>query len=85
MNVKTAFRRVKLALRFIAPLTIALARSREGWTARIDGASVTLAARFIAADRLAARIDGEAGEVRGFLTRKVQEIWPDVTLIDMRR
>lgn len=25
------------------------------------------------------------GEVRGFLTRKVQEIWPDVTLVDMRR
>jgi phosphoenolpyruvate-protein phosphotransferase len=24
------------------------------------------------------------GEVRGFLTRKVQEIWPDVALIDMR-
>jgi phosphoenolpyruvate-protein phosphotransferase len=25
------------------------------------------------------------GEVRAFLTRKVQEVWPDVTLIDMRR
>jgi phosphoenolpyruvate-protein phosphotransferase len=25
------------------------------------------------------------GEVRGFLTRKVQEIWPNVALIDMRR
>jgi phosphoenolpyruvate-protein phosphotransferase len=25
------------------------------------------------------------GEVRGFLLRKVQEIWPDVALIDMRR
>lgn len=25
------------------------------------------------------------GEVRGFLTRKVKEIWPDVTLVDMRR
>ncbi|MFO0878602.1 MAG: phosphoenolpyruvate--protein phosphotransferase [Gemmataceae bacterium] len=25
------------------------------------------------------------GEVRGFLTRKVQEIWPNVSLIDMRR
>jgi phosphoenolpyruvate-protein phosphotransferase (PTS system enzyme I) len=25
------------------------------------------------------------GEVRGYLTRKVQEIWPNVTLVDMRR
>jgi phosphoenolpyruvate-protein kinase (PTS system EI component) len=25
------------------------------------------------------------GEVRGFLTRKVQEIWPNVALVDMRR
>jgi phosphoenolpyruvate-protein kinase (PTS system EI component) len=25
------------------------------------------------------------GEIRGYLTRKVQEIWPDVTLLDMRR
>lgn len=25
------------------------------------------------------------GEVRGFLTRKVQEIWPNVSLLDMRR
>jgi signal transduction protein with GAF and PtsI domain len=25
------------------------------------------------------------GEVRGFLTRKVQAIWPNVALIDMRR
>ncbi len=25
------------------------------------------------------------GEIRGFLTRKVQEIWPNVTLVDMRR
>ena len=46
------------------PLTIALARSKEGWTARVDATSVTLAAHFIAADRLAARIDGEACEVR---------------------
>jgi 3-methylcrotonyl-CoA carboxylase alpha subunit len=46
------------------PLTIALARSGEGWTARIDAALVTLVAHFIAGDRLAARIDGEACEVR---------------------
>src|SRR3954452_9918145 len=25
------------------------------------------------------------GEVRGYLTRKVQEVWPDVSVIDMRR
>jgi hypothetical protein len=25
------------------------------------------------------------GEIRGFLTRKVQEIWPNVALVDMRR
>jgi phosphotransferase system enzyme I (PtsI) len=25
------------------------------------------------------------GEVRGYLTRKVEEVWPDVSLIDMRR
>jgi 3-methylcrotonyl-CoA carboxylase alpha subunit len=46
------------------PLTIALARTAEGWTARSDGTSVTLTAHFIAADRLAAFIDGEATEVR---------------------
>jgi phosphoenolpyruvate-protein phosphotransferase len=26
-----------------------------------------------------------AGEIRGYLTRKVREVWPHVTLIDMRR
>jgi phosphoenolpyruvate-protein phosphotransferase len=25
------------------------------------------------------------GEIRGYLTRKVQEVWPNVTLVDMRR
>lgn len=25
------------------------------------------------------------GEIRGYLTRKIQEIWPNVTLVDMRR
>jgi phosphoenolpyruvate-protein phosphotransferase len=25
------------------------------------------------------------GEVRGFLTRKVQDVWPNITLLDMRR
>jgi hypothetical protein len=25
------------------------------------------------------------GEIRGYLTKRVQEIWPNVTLIDMRR
>jgi phosphoenolpyruvate-protein phosphotransferase (PTS system enzyme I) len=25
------------------------------------------------------------GEIRGYLTRRVQEIWPNVSLIDMRR
>jgi phosphoenolpyruvate-protein kinase (PTS system EI component) len=25
------------------------------------------------------------GEIRGYLTRKVQEIWPNVALLDMRR
>ena len=25
------------------------------------------------------------GEIRGYLTRKVEEVWPNVSLIDMRR
>ena len=25
------------------------------------------------------------GEIRGYLTRKVREIWPNVSLLDMRR
>ena len=26
-----------------------------------------------------------AGEIRGYLTRKVRQIWPDVSMLDMRR
>jgi hypothetical protein len=25
------------------------------------------------------------GEIRGFLSRKVREVWPNVTLLDTRR
>jgi hypothetical protein len=26
-----------------------------------------------------------AGEIRGYLTRKIRQIWPNVSLLDMRR
>ncbi|HJS21048.1 MAG TPA: acetyl/propionyl/methylcrotonyl-CoA carboxylase subunit alpha [Steroidobacteraceae bacterium] len=47
-----------------APLTIALARTGQGWSAQVGSVPVAIAAHFIAADRLAARIEGEACEVR---------------------
>jgi 3-methylcrotonyl-CoA carboxylase alpha subunit len=46
------------------PLTIALARAEKGWRAQIGESLVALQAHFIATDRLAARIGGEASEVR---------------------
>jgi 3-methylcrotonyl-CoA carboxylase alpha subunit len=46
------------------PLTIALGRAGNGWSARIGAASFDITAKLIAADRIAARIDGEACEVR---------------------
>lgn len=43
--------------------------------------------RLDVAEKIAREVLGmkTTGEVRGYLTRKVQEIWPNVTLVDMRR
>jgi 3-methylcrotonyl-CoA carboxylase alpha subunit len=46
------------------PLTIALGRTGNGWSARVGAAAFDITAKLIAADRIAARIDGEACEVR---------------------
>ncbi|HSD75283.1 MAG TPA: acetyl/propionyl/methylcrotonyl-CoA carboxylase subunit alpha [Steroidobacteraceae bacterium] len=46
------------------PLTIRLLRSAEGWNAQVGPVLAAIAAHFVGADRLAARIDGEACEVR---------------------
>ena len=46
------------------PLTIALGRTADGWNAQVGPRSVAIAAHFLAPDRVAARIDGQACEVR---------------------
>jgi 3-methylcrotonyl-CoA carboxylase alpha subunit len=46
------------------PLTIVLARVEDGWRAQVGSRSVSITGQFVAADRIAARIDGEACEAR---------------------
>ncbi len=46
------------------PLAIMLARTTDGWMAQVGHDSCAIAAQFVASDRLAARIDGQAIDVR---------------------
>jgi hypothetical protein len=43
--------------------------------------------RLAVAQEITRRVLGmhTTGEIRGYLTRRVQEIWPNVSLLDMRR